>query len=83
MYCLPLRSSSMGFSAKEFADFCRDQNIELSLPAETEPWAHGLVESAMRELKHTASAIQLDILAQDPTGISCFSTQLHRVCSWF
>ena len=59
--------NGMGFVAKEFADFCRDQNIELSLPAEKEPWAHGLVENAMRELKHTASAIQLDNLSQDPT----------------
>ena len=59
--------NGMGFSAKEFADFCRDQNIELCLPAEKEPWAHGLVENAMRELKHTASAIQMDNLAQDPT----------------
>ena len=57
----------MGFCAKEFTDFCRDQNIELSLPAEKEPWAHGLVENAVRELKHTASAIQLGNLAQDPT----------------
>lgn len=38
--------NGMGFVAKEFADFCRDQNIELSLPAEKEPWAHGLVENA-------------------------------------
>ena len=37
------------------------------MPAEKEPWAHGLVENAMRELKHTASAIQMDNLAQDPT----------------
>eukprot|EP00435_Cladocopium_sp_Y103_P059747 s1238_g21.t1 len=57
----------MSFVSKEFADFCRDQNVELSLLAEKEPWAHGLVEHAMREFKHTASAIQLDNNSQDPT----------------
>ena len=59
--------NGMGFVAKEFADFCRDQNIELSMPAEKEPWAHGLVENAMREFKHTTSAIQMDNYAQDPS----------------
>jgi hypothetical protein len=59
----------MGFVAKEFADFCRDQNIELSMPAEKYkwPWAHGLVENAMREFKHTATAIQMHNFAQDPS----------------
>ena len=59
--------NGMSFVSKEFADFCRDQNVELSLPAEKEPWAHGLVEHAMREFKHTASAIQLDNISQEPT----------------
>ena len=37
------------------------------MPAEKEPWAHGLVESAMRDFKNTATAIHLDNVGQDPT----------------
>ena len=59
--------NGMGFVAKEFADFCPDQNIELSMPAEKEPWAHGFIENAMREFKHTATAVQMDNFAQDPS----------------
>ena len=64
---LVIPDNGMGFVAKEFADFCRDQNIELSMPAEKEPWAHGLVESAMKDFKNTATAIHMDNFAQDPS----------------
>ena len=64
---LVIPDNGMGFVAKEFADFCRDQNIELSMPAEKEPWAHGLVESAMKDFKNTATAIHMDNTGQDPS----------------
>lgn len=34
---LVILDNGMGFVAKEFADSGRDQNIELSMPAEKEP----------------------------------------------
>ena len=40
-------------------EFLTNVGIQLSLPAEKESWAHGLVESAIKDVKMTASAIQL------------------------
>ena len=49
---LPLKS-------KEMHEFCNSIGVQLSMPAEKESWAHGLVESAMKDVKMTASAIQI------------------------
>ena len=54
------------FTSVKLADFCRDSGIELSFPAEKEGWAHGLVEHAVKDIKTTANAIQLDNVTQDP-----------------
>ena len=58
--------NAKSFTSEKFGDFCRDSGIELSFPAEKEAWAHGLVEHAIKDLKFTASAIQLDNMTQDP-----------------
>ena len=55
------------FTSLQLGDFCRESGLELSFPAEKEPWAHGLVEKAIKDLKHTASAIQIDNQVQDPS----------------
>ena len=51
--------NAKSFTSREFTEFCQGINVQLALPAEKEPWAHGLVESAIRDIKTTASAILL------------------------
>ena len=58
--------NAKSFTSVKFSDFCRDSGIELAFPAEKEAWAHGLVEHAIKDVKTTASAIQLDNITQDP-----------------
>ena len=52
--------NGMGFTADKFNKFMQDLNIYMHFPPEKEPWAHGIVEAAIQDVKHTASAIQLD-----------------------
>ncbi|CAL1167297.1 unnamed protein product [Cladocopium goreaui] len=51
--------NSSVFRATDVNEFLTNVGIQLSLPAEKESWAHGLVESAIKDVKMTASAIQL------------------------
>ena len=51
--------NSSVFTATDVNEFLTNVGIQLSLPAEKESWAHGLVESAIKDVKMTASAIQL------------------------
>ena len=44
----------------------RSVGIFLSFPAERESWAHGVVESAVKDVKMTASAIQTDQPTLEP-----------------
>ena len=52
--------NSKTFKSREMHDFCSSIGIQLACPAEKESWAHGVVESAIKDLKMTASAIQID-----------------------
>ena len=52
--------------SKDMGSFLSDVGIQLAPPAEKESWAHGQIESAMKDVKMTASAIQLGAPAQDP-----------------
>ena len=54
------------FKSAEMHEFCNSINVQLALPAEKESWAHGLVESALKDIKMTASAIHLEQPALDP-----------------
>ena len=53
------------FVSKEMSDFLSSAGVQLSPPAEKESWAHGQIESAVKDVKMTASAIQLGDPAQD------------------
>ena len=55
------------FLSDEMHRCCSRVGILLAPPAEKEAWAHGLVESAIKDLKMTASAIQLGQPDLDPT----------------
>ena len=61
-----IADNGKSFTSSQFGDFCREDGIELSFPAEKEAWAHGLVEKAIKDLKFTASAIQVDNMVQKP-----------------
>ena len=63
---LIVADNAKSFTSVKLAEFCRDSGIELSFPAEKEGWAHGLVEHAIKDVKTTASAIQIDNMTQDP-----------------
>ena len=56
-------------TSREFGDFCREAGIELSLPAEKEPWSHGLVEKAGKDIKHTASCIHVELQGDPATSL--------------
>eukprot|EP00438_Fugacium_kawagutii_P021819 Skav230869 [mRNA] locus=scaffold1335:307503:315465:- [translate_table: standard] len=58
--------NSTPFKSRELHEFCSNIGVFLALPPEKESWAHGVVESSMKDIKMTASAIQLDQPTLDP-----------------
>ena len=58
--------NAKSFSNPRFQQFLLDQNIQPHFPPEKEPWAHGIVESAIGDVKHVATCIQLDNLDNSP-----------------
>ncbi len=62
---LAAADSGKSFTSVKFHDFL-SSNVQLHFPPETEPWAHGITEAAVQDMKHTASAIQSESLDQDP-----------------
>ena len=64
------------FKSTELREFCNSIGVQLSFPPEKESWAHGLVESAIKDVKMTATAIQKDQLTLEPAValmLSCAS----------
>lgn len=58
--------SGSSFTATKFGNFCADAGVDLTFSAEKESWAHGMAEHGMKDLKHTASAIQIDCPDLEP-----------------
>ena len=52
--------------SRDVSSFLADIGVQMTPPAEKESWAHGQIESAIKDLKMTASAIQLGSPTQDP-----------------
>ena len=61
---IPDNASS--FSSVHFHEFVLAQGIRLHLPPEKEAWSHGIVESAGKDVKHVATAIQTESLDNTP-----------------
>ena len=64
------------FKSTELREFCNSIGVQLSFPPEKESWAHGLVESAIKDVKMTATAIQKDQPTLEPAValmLSCAS----------
>jgi hypothetical protein len=57
---LLIPDNSKTFQSREMHEFCSQAGIQLCFPAEKESWAHAVVESALKDIKLTASAIQTD-----------------------
>ena len=61
-----IADNGKSFISEKFSSFLRELGVDLTFPPEKEAWAHGIVEHAMKDVKSTASAIQLDNMVQDP-----------------
>jgi len=61
-----IADNGKSFISEKFNSFLRELGVDLTFPPEKEAWAHGIVEHAMKDVKSTASAIQLDNMVQDP-----------------
>ncbi|CAK9050728.1 unnamed protein product [Durusdinium trenchii] len=56
-------------NAKSFIsskDFLQSENIQVHYPPEKEPWSHGIVEAAVADIKHMATAIHQENLNNSP-----------------
>ena len=63
---LIIPNNGKSFISEKFHEFCNSVGIQLAMPAEKESWAHGLIESAMKDIKPTASAIQISQPSLEP-----------------
>ena len=54
------------FVSERFHCFLSDTNILLHHVADKEHWANGIVESAVKDVKHTSTAIQMEMRDLDP-----------------
>ena len=63
---LIVADNAKSFVSARFHEFCEAENIQLHFPPEKEPWSHGIVEAAIADIKHVASAIQLEALDNTP-----------------
>ena len=58
--------NAKSFISNRFHEFMMEQNILLHFPPEKEPWSHGIVEAAIQDVKHVATAIQTESMENKP-----------------
>ena len=58
--------NAKSFISTKFHEFMQVQGIHLHFPPEKEPWSHGIVEAAVKDVKHVATAIQMESLDNEP-----------------
>lgn len=61
---LVVLDSSKTFTSEKLRDFLTNINVQVHITAEKEPWANGVAEAAIQDVKHVASAAQLENLPQ-------------------
>ncbi|CAE7551649.1 GIP, partial [Symbiodinium microadriaticum] len=59
--------SARSFMSEQTSEFLTDLQILVHYVAEKEPWANGVIEAAVQDVKHTASAIYLEAMDVDLT----------------
>ena len=64
---LVILDSSKTFTSEKLREFLININVQVHIIAEKEPWANGVVEAAIQDIKNVASAIQLENLPQAPS----------------
>ena len=64
---LVVLDSSKTFTSEKLREFLININVQVHIIAEKEPWANGVVEAAIQDIKNVASAIQLENLPQVPS----------------
>ena len=74
--------NAKAFTAGPFAEFCNDIALDLTFPVEKDSWSHGVVEHAIKDLKFTASAIQLEALDQDPVTTLVLAASALNSCEY-
>ena len=57
--------SAKSFMSEQTSDFLTDLQILVHYVAEKEPWANGVIEAAVKGVKHTASAIYMEAMDVD------------------
>eukprot|EP00438_Fugacium_kawagutii_P031764 Skav205351 [mRNA] locus=scaffold1956:24961:32706:- [translate_table: standard] len=62
---IPDNANTMTSTA--FSEFCSQNNIWLCPPASKEPWAHGLAERAIQEIKTVMEKVSLDDTSLSPS----------------
>ncbi|CAE7223872.1 unnamed protein product [Symbiodinium sp. CCMP2592] len=67
--------SAKSFMSEQASDFLRDLQVLVHYLAEKEPWANGVIEAAIQDVRHTASAIYLEAMDVD------LSATLHMAVS--
>ena len=63
---LVVLDSSKTFTSEKLRDFLTNINVQVHITAEKEPWANGVAEAAIQDVKHVASATQVENLPQLP-----------------
>ena len=58
--------NAKSFISNRFHEFMMELNILLHFPLEKEPWSHGIVEAAIQDVKHVATAIQTESMENKP-----------------
>ncbi|CAE7462825.1 GIP [Symbiodinium sp. CCMP2592] len=61
-----IMDSAKSFVSAAVGEFFSDINVMTHYVAEKEPWANGIIEAAIQDVKHTASAISQDDPALPP-----------------
>ena len=64
---LVVLDGSKTFTSEKLREFLININVQVHIIAEKEPWANGVVEAAIQDIKNVASAIQLENLPQVPS----------------
>ena len=63
---LVVADNAKSFISSKFHDFLQSENIQVHYPPEKEPWSHGIVEAAIADIKHVATAIHQENLNNSP-----------------
>ena len=80
-YVIP--DSAKTLTSNKLREYMSDLNIALTHPAEKESWAHGVIESAIKDIKNTANYLDPDFLCRHGPGSmlsdGCSGTQWRGV----